>query len=119
MGIYIDWPDKLKIGKAARLKNDHGAVDFAGTTFADIPEGKVLVYVAENREGGPGVNFMGSDGRVVEASQPDNFDAAGIVTDVERFEEMTDPADPRTIHKLLLDRDEAIKLAPAIQSLGL
>jgi hypothetical protein len=116
MGLYINWKDEAgtdlqKVGKADRLRKDHGAVEFEGRAFSDVPEGKMLVYVAENRHRDELTGLV-PQGIV-------GYDAAGIVTDAERFEEMTDPDDPRTIQKLLIDRAEAVKLVPAIQSLGL
>ncbi len=119
MGIYIDWPDRLKIGKAERLRNDHAAEDFAGEDFAAVPEGKVLVAVLENREGqtiGGMVTEIGS----IPLKQEHNFDAALVVFDQEEWDRLAEERyGQRTIHRLLIDRDEAVKLAPALQSVGL
>lgn len=118
MGLYIDFPDGLNIGKAARLRNDYGAVDFDGDSFSDIPEGKVLVAVVENREGEPGMTMMSLDGKVIRQFEQENsFDAAAVIYDEREFEDTQQPGETRTIHKLLIDRDVAIRLVPGLADL--
>jgi hypothetical protein len=115
MGVYLDWPDRLSIGKAARLRNDHGAEDFTGASLADVPEGKVLVAVAENREGQKIGSIIGG-GRANDVFQTQNFDAAMVIYDQFEWQRIhANPDDPRTITMLVIDRDEALRLEPMLK----
>jgi hypothetical protein len=115
MGLYLNWAakdgtDDCVTGKAARLRERHGAIDFEGKSFDDVPEGKLLVGVVENRD--PEVRPLEKLGIIPEGIL--GFDAAGICRDDQEFREMTDPEDDRTVHLLLLDRAEAEKSWPKL-----
>jgi hypothetical protein len=113
MGIYIDWPDELKVGKAQRLIDDHGAVPFEDHHFEDVPDGQTLVAVAENYVGGPGLTLEGFDGSTKTYQNDADFDAALVVRRQAEYDQVTDAADPRTIHLLLVASDEVEKLLRA------
>lgn len=115
MGIYIDFPDGLNIGKAARLINQYGAEEFIGNSFADVPKDKVLVCIAENREGEPAFMLMTLDGKPSQVlSQESSFDAAVICYSQDTFDCYHVPDETRTVREVLLDKDVAIQLAPEL-----
>lgn len=117
MGIYINFPDELNIGKAARLINEYGGEEFKGNSFADVPEGKVLVSVAENREGEPWGVVTTLSGKPIESlMQESSFDAAAVCYSQAEYDRLRDPLDTRTIHQVLIDKATALELVPELAS---
>jgi hypothetical protein len=109
--MYLEVPGG-DTGKADRLLAEHGAERFEGESFSDVPADKVLVCVAENKAGEPGLTMVGFGGKKVTMPQENTFDAVAVAYDEREYAYFNAPDETRTLHWLLVDVEKAIALEP-------
>lgn len=113
MGIYLETP--VDVGKADWLVANAGAASWAGETYEQVPAGKVLVIVLENRAGSPSI-AVADEGGQRQLAHPRDYDAAAVIFDEREWQLKTmriGAGDSRPHRFLVLDVEAAVKLDPS------